>query len=86
VYGFPSCTPMEDPKPYERARELFEQLRIEERALFLVESMASTLVQGVDEASKAFMKDVETFVSKAKEQASSPETPPSPENDDVRTP
>lgn len=75
---------MEDPKPYERARELFEQLRIEERALFLVESMASTLVQGVDEASKAFMKDVETFVSKAKEQAAPPA--PSPEDDAGRTP
>jgi hypothetical protein len=86
VYRIPPTHAMEEPKPYERARELFEQLRIEERALFLVESMASTLVQGVDEASKAFMKDVETFVSKAKEHASSPEAPPSPENDDVRTP
>lgn len=75
---------MEDQKPYERARELFEQLRIEERALFLVESMASTLVQGVDEASKAFMKDVEAFVSKAKEEA--PSATPTPETDGERTP
>ncbi len=42
-----------DREAYERTRRDFDEMRLEDKAIFLVEATASTLARGIEEASRA---------------------------------
>lgn len=51
----------QDPRnpQYERARKAFEDLSIEDRALFLVQETVGTVVRGIEEAGKALSREID---------------------------
>lgn len=74
---------------YDRARKEFEELRTEDKAVFLVEAVASTVARGVeqigraiaDEFDRAFKNRSESSGTESHEKANgngaaAPETPP----------
>lgn len=70
---------------YERARGAFDQLGIEDRAVFLIEAVVTTMADGVEKAGRALADELDWLFKKGKEQAadeghSSTAKPPSEES------
>ena len=56
-------------KKYNRVREKFEELPLEEKATFLVEAVFTTLTRGVEQAGKAFSEELNSLFDQARERA-----------------
>lgn len=50
---------------YKRVRNEFEDLLIEDKALFLLEAMVSTVARGVEQAGKGFAEEVDKAFRRA---------------------
>lgn len=66
---------------YREARRRFDDLRIEDKAVFLLESTVSTLARGIEEFSRAVGDSLEKAFEEAESRreprpAEEPETPP----------
>lgn len=48
-----------DREAYERTRRDFDEMRLEDKAIFLVEATASTLARGIEEASRAVADELD---------------------------
>lgn len=56
-------------KKYNRVREKFDKLPLEEKATFLVEALFTTLTRGIEQAGKAFSDELNSMFEQAREQA-----------------
>ena len=56
-------------KKYNRVREKFEELPLEDKATFLVEAVFTTLTRGVEQAGKAFSEELNSLFDQARERA-----------------
>ena len=56
-------------KKYNRVREKFEELPLEEKATFLVEAVFTTLTRGIEQAGKAFSDELNSLFDQARERA-----------------
>ena len=60
---------------YEKARREFEELRIEDKAVFLVEAAAATLARGVERFGSAVVDEMDRAFRKKEAQQSEKEPP-----------
>lgn len=60
-------------KRYHQAREAFDDLKIEDRAVFLLEATVSTVARGVEEAGRALADEFDRFFRTCREERA--ETP-----------
>lgn len=44
---------------YERARDAFDDMKIEDRAVFLIEATVSTIARGIDQAGRAVADELD---------------------------
>lgn len=65
---------------FDKTRHEFEQLRTEEKAVFLVEAVASTLARGVEQVGKVVVEEIDRVFKKRQEAPSSSETKTDPFN------
>ena len=56
-------------KKYNRVREKFDELPLEEKATFLIEAVFTTLTKGIEQAGKAFSDELNTLFEQARERA-----------------
>lgn len=56
-------------KKYNRTREKFDELPLEEKATFLVEAVFTTLTKGIEQAGKAFSDELNSLFDQARERA-----------------
>ena len=56
-------------KKYNRVREKFDELPLEEKATVLVEAMFTTLTRGIEQAGKAFSEELNSLFDQARERA-----------------
>lgn len=56
-------------KKYNRVREKFDELPLEEKATFLVEAVFTTLTRGIEQAGKAFSEELNSLFDQARERA-----------------
>jgi len=56
-------TDQQDPRKerYDRARSAFDELKIEEKTLFLIKETVNTIVEGVEEATRSIFNEFETL-------------------------
>ncbi len=69
----------QDPRKeqYERARRAFEELKIEDKAFFLVQEAISTVAQGIETAGRALADEFEALFRRAEngeQEAEAPKT------------
>ena len=64
-------TEHQDPRnpQYERARQAFEDLSIEDRAVFLVQETVSTVVRGIEEAGRTLSREIDALFREAEAEA-----------------
>lgn len=55
---------------YERARGAFGELGIEDRAVFLVEAVVTTMAEGVEKAGRVLADELDGLFRKSREEAS----------------
>lgn len=55
---------------YERARGAFDELGIEDRAVFLIEAVVTTMAEGVEKAGRVLADELDGLFRKSREQAS----------------
>lgn len=56
-------------KKYNRTREKFDELPLEDKATFLVEAVFTTLTKGIEQAGKAFSDELNSLFDQARERA-----------------
>ena len=61
---------------YKQARDAFDGLKMEEKAVFLVESVVHTLARGLEDAGKAVADAFEGAFQSMKEEEAAEEAPP----------
>lgn len=63
---------------YDRARSEFDHLRIEDKAVFLIEATVSTMARALEEAGTAFASEVDSWFRPRRPEAAhaAPDAPP----------
>ena len=64
-------TKQQDPRreQYEHARRAFEELAIEDRALFIVQETIGTVVRGIEEAGRALSRELDDLFREVEHEA-----------------
>ena len=62
-------------KQYRQAREAFDDLKIEDRAVFLLEATVSTVARGIEDAGRALANELDRMFSTFRQEG--PEAPQS---------
>ena len=52
-------------REYRRAREVFDELDIEDRAVFLLEATVTTFARGIEQAGRAVARELDNLFSRA---------------------
>ena len=62
-------------KRYHQAREAFDELKIEDRAIFLLEATVTTVARGVEEAGRALADELDRFFHGFRAERAEPSEP-----------